>query len=175
MLSSRLISGVSQWLRLLSARLPGGAVLIISQPARLNPSPGAFSSKWMRSPWMVFSLHSETLQQRKRSEQPWRQVHACTDTHTLTQTGILPECLPPPHLFSFLVSPHTRTAVRGPQSNDHMGGGDTFRGGDGWTGKAERRVTPKIVVLSSPSRSANPASRGADLRLVTHACSSPSC
>ncbi|KAF1385620.1 hypothetical protein PFLUV_G00109690 [Perca fluviatilis] len=43
-------------------KLPGGAVLIISQPARLNPSPGALSSKWMKSPRTVFWLHSQTLQ-----------------------------------------------------------------------------------------------------------------
>lgn len=61
-LSSRLIGRVSQWLRLLSPRLPGGAVLIISQPARLNPSPGALSGKWMKSPRTVFWLHCYTLQ-----------------------------------------------------------------------------------------------------------------
>lgn len=94
MLSSRLIGSGSQWLRLLSPRLPEGAVLIISQPARLNPSPGALSSKWMKSPRTVFWLHRQTLQQRKRSELARVQVHACTDTHVRAQTGTLPAHLP---------------------------------------------------------------------------------
>lgn len=44
LLSSRLIGSASAWLRLLSPRLPAGDVLIISQPARLDPSPGALGS-----------------------------------------------------------------------------------------------------------------------------------
>lgn len=110
MLGSRLIDGVSQWLRLLSPRLPGGAVLIISQPAKLNPSPGALSSKWMKSPWMVFSLHNETLQQRKRSEHPSRQVRACTDA----QAGTLPERSPHTSFILILtLSSRQRCSARG--------------------------------------------------------------
>ncbi len=102
MLSSRLIGRVSQWLRLLSPRLPGGAVLIISQPARLNPSPGALSSKWMKSPRTVFWLHSSTLQQRKRSKHDIRQVHACTDTCVRAhKQAHCPNAVRTPHLFSF--------------------------------------------------------------------------
>lgn len=158
MLSSRLIDRVSQWLRLLSPRLPGGAILIISQPATLNPSPGALGSKWMKSPWMVFSLHSSTLQQRKRSEHPSRQVRACTDA----QAGMLPKHFPlKPHLFSFRISPLTSAAVRGPETKDHTGGEEMYE-----TGKGEqRRMTACAeyhTSLFSPIRSANPASGGAD-------------
>lgn len=40
----------SQWLSVLSPRQPGGDVLIISRSAKLNPSPGALSREWMKSP-----------------------------------------------------------------------------------------------------------------------------
>ena len=104
MLSSRLIGRVSQWLCLLSPRLPGGAVLIISQPARLNPSPGALRSKWMKGPWTVFWLHNQTTQQRKRSEHTTVDgscVHAHTHAHPHTGTHANRQTarMPFPHLI----------------------------------------------------------------------------